>query len=88
MRRLTWHAVGYRGGLAFPGDQLHRLSTDLATGSAGVLLALGAVLGERPAHLPFLDPPAAPRETAPTGRLLPPAAAGAATRAPARPAAP
>ena len=61
MRRLAWHAVGYRGALAFPGDQLHRLSTDLATGSAGVLLALGAVLGESPAHLPFLGPPPARR---------------------------
>jgi len=57
LRRLTWHAVGYRGGLAFPGDQLHRLSTDLATGSAGVLLALGSVLHETPVQLPFLAPP-------------------------------
>lgn len=56
MRRLAWHAVGYRGALAFPGDQLHRLSADLATGSAGVLLGIGAVLGERSAHLPFLGP--------------------------------
>jgi len=61
MRRLAWHAVGHRGALAFPGDQLHRLSTDLATGGAGVLLALGAVLGEPRAHLPFFPggPPAA-----------------------------
>jgi hypothetical protein len=59
MRRLGWHAVGYRGLLAFPGDQLHRISADLATGGAGVLLALGAVLGESPAHLPFLGPPGA-----------------------------
>jgi predicted Ser/Thr protein kinase len=59
IRRLAWHAVDYRGALAFPGDQLHRISTDLATGSAGVLLALGASLGEHPAHLPFLGPPAA-----------------------------
>lgn len=56
-RRLSWHAVGYEGQLAFPGDQLHRLSMDLATGSAGVLLALGAVLGPNPAHLPFLGAP-------------------------------
>lgn len=55
--RLAWHAVDRAGALAFPGDQLHRLSADLATGSAGVLLALGAVHGRRPAHLPFLGPP-------------------------------
>jgi len=39
---------------------------DLATGTAGVLLAVGAALGqdERPARLPFLPPPkAAPRTT-------------------------
>ncbi|HEX4788370.1 MAG TPA: class III lanthionine synthetase LanKC [Actinospica sp.] len=71
-RRLSWHAIGYADRIAFPGDQLHRLSTDLATGSAGVLLALGAVLGENPVHLPFLGPavavrsrqPAAPAEAA------------------------
>lgn len=54
VRRLSWHAVGYGGHLAFPGDQLHRLSADVATGGAGVLLAIGAVLGEPGARLPFL----------------------------------
>ncbi|MQA97685.1 MAG: phosphotransferase [Streptosporangiales bacterium] len=54
LSRLSWHALGYGGGLAFPGDQLLRLSMDLATGSAGVLLAAGAVLGREPAGLPFL----------------------------------
>jgi hypothetical protein len=43
-RRLAWHAVERDGLIGFPGDQLHRLSADLATGSAGVLLALGAAL--------------------------------------------
>ncbi|MEY9842899.1 class III lanthionine synthetase LanKC [Streptacidiphilus sp. EB103A] len=43
VRLLAWHAVPYRDGIAFPGDQLHRLSMDLATGTAGVLLALQAV---------------------------------------------
>jgi hypothetical protein len=57
--RLTWHAVRRDGRLMFPGEQLLRLSTDLATGSAGVLLALGAALQQTPAHLPLL-PPAAP----------------------------
>jgi hypothetical protein len=35
---------------------------DLATGSAGVLLALGAALHGEPVHLPFLGPagPVAP----------------------------
>ncbi|WP_406305333.1 class III lanthionine synthetase LanKC [Streptomyces sp. NBC_00885] len=63
---LDWYAVPYRGELAFPGDQMMRLSMDLATGTAGVLLALGTALGhsERPARLPFLPPPkAAPRTT-------------------------
>jgi hypothetical protein len=51
---LAWHALPYGGGLAFPGNQLLRLSMDLATGSAGVLLALGAALHEQPVALPFL----------------------------------
>jgi hypothetical protein len=51
---LAWHALPYGGGLAFPGNQLLRLSTDLATGAAGVLLALGAALHEQPVALPFL----------------------------------
>lgn len=51
---LRWHALPYEGGLAFPGDQLLRLSMDLATGTAGVLLALGATEGA--CHLPFLEP--------------------------------
>jgi hypothetical protein len=53
-RRLSWHALSHRGQLAFPGDQLLRLSMDLATGSAGVLLALGAALHDEPVHLPLL----------------------------------
>jgi hypothetical protein len=55
---LAWHALPYRGHLAFPGEQLLRLSMDLATGSAGVLLALGAALHDRPVDLPFLTPAA------------------------------
>jgi hypothetical protein len=49
-----WHALPYGGGLAFPGNQVLRLSMDLATGSAGVLLALAAALQEQPTALPFL----------------------------------
>jgi hypothetical protein len=48
--------MSYRGHLAFPGNQLLRLSMDLATGTAGVLLALGAALHDEPVHLPFLGP--------------------------------
>ncbi|MEV1206406.1 hypothetical protein [Microbispora rosea] len=55
--RLAWHELPHQGGLAFPGAQLLRLSMDLATGSAGVLLALGAALHDEPVSLPFLEPP-------------------------------
>ncbi|MGH2843980.1 MAG: class III lanthionine synthetase LanKC, partial [Solirubrobacteraceae bacterium] len=40
LHRLPWHAVPYQGYVGFVGDQLLRLSMDLATGSAGILLAL------------------------------------------------
>lgn len=51
---LRWHALPYAGGLAFPGNQLLRLSMDFATGTAGVLFALGTVLQDRRICLPFL----------------------------------
>jgi hypothetical protein len=54
VRWLGWHAVRYRGGLAFPGEQLLRLSMDLATGTAGVLLALAAAQPGSRAGLPIL----------------------------------
>jgi hypothetical protein len=57
VRRLAWHAVRYADGLAFPGDQLFRLSMDLGTGSAGVLIALAAALAPEGASLPFLPAP-------------------------------
>jgi predicted Ser/Thr protein kinase len=57
IRRLAWHAIRYRDGLAFSGDMLLRLSMDLATGTAGVLLALAAALAPHEAALPFLGPP-------------------------------
>jgi hypothetical protein len=44
----------YHGELAFPGQELNRLSMDLATGSAGVLLALGGALGDDHERAPFL----------------------------------
>jgi hypothetical protein len=55
VRRLAWHALPYGGGLAFPGEQLLRLSMDLATGTAGVLLALAMARRTHPAVLPLLD---------------------------------
>ncbi|WP_251061308.1 class III lanthionine synthetase LanKC [Streptomyces sp. ISL-100] len=56
IRRLSRHALSYQGHLAFPGEMLMRLSTDLATGSAGVLLAVGSALHNSPVRLPFLAP--------------------------------
>ncbi|GAA4081146.1 class III lanthionine synthetase LanKC [Streptomyces hundungensis] len=51
---LGWHAVPREGGPLFLGDHNLRLSTDLATGSAGVLLALDSVFGTSGSGLPFL----------------------------------
>ncbi|MFI9757240.1 class III lanthionine synthetase LanKC [Streptomyces sp. NPDC051963] len=53
---LSWHAMSYDDRLAFPGEQMMRLSMDLATGTAGCLLAVASVLGDAPAGLPFLPP--------------------------------
>lgn len=62
VRRLAWHAMPYGDGVAFPGEQLLRLSMDLGTGTAGVLFALGAARHDTPLTLPFLAPLAgAPR---------------------------
>ncbi|WP_084468760.1 class III lanthionine synthetase LanKC [Nocardiopsis trehalosi] len=58
--RLRWYMVGVRGEVALPGDQLMRVSMDLATGGAGVLLALAAARGGGPPLLPFLTPPPPP----------------------------
>lgn len=66
---LAWHALPYADGLAFPGTALLRLSSDLATGTAGVLLALGAALHDEPVHAPLLAPVRhrTPQAPAPTG---------------------
>jgi serine/threonine protein kinase len=56
VRGLAWHALPYGGGMAFPGTGLLRLSMDVATGTAGVLLALGAALHDQPVHAPLLAP--------------------------------
>ncbi|RJL32777.1 class III lanthionine synthetase LanKC [Bailinhaonella thermotolerans] len=55
VRRLSWHALSYRGHLAFPGNQLLRLSMDLATGSAGILAALNVVSDPGASIIPLLD---------------------------------
>lgn len=63
VRRLAWHALPYAGGVAFPGEQLLRLSMDLGTGTAGVLFALGAARHDQPPTLPFLAPFTAHRDS-------------------------
>ncbi|WP_412543999.1 class III lanthionine synthetase LanKC [Longispora sp. K20-0274] len=73
VRGLDWHTLPYGGGTAFPGTALLRLSMDLATGTAGVLLALGAVLHDTPAHLPLLAPG---RRTASAAQTPAPSGAG------------
>lgn len=50
---LNWHAIPYEKGLAFPGHQLRRLSMDLSSGSAGVLLALASTVDRATSVLPF-----------------------------------
>ncbi|MEV6525745.1 class III lanthionine synthetase LanKC [Longispora sp. NPDC051575] len=57
VRRLAWHAQPYKGHLSFPGIKLLRMSMDVATGNAGILLALNAAF-ESEGHpvLPYLDP--------------------------------
>jgi serine/threonine protein kinase len=71
VRGLAWHALPYADGLAFPGTGLLRLSMDLATGTAGVLLALGAALHDRPVHAPLLGPAALGAGAPPAGTQTP-----------------
>ncbi|MCC3763172.1 class III lanthionine synthetase LanKC [Glycomyces sp. TRM65418] len=72
VRALAWHALPYGEGMAFPGTGLLRLSMDLATGSAGVLLALAAALGDDPrAGLPLIGSTAAPQTPAPRALVNP-----------------
>ncbi|HEX5566381.1 MAG TPA: class III lanthionine synthetase LanKC [Streptomyces sp.] len=68
---LTRAAVPYQGHLAFPGEQMMRLSMDLATGTAGCLLALGSALHDTPVHLPFLPPPRRPQSRSLTREAVP-----------------
>ncbi|CAM03499.1 protein kinase-like protein [Saccharopolyspora erythraea NRRL 2338] len=55
---LGWHAIPHGdGGIAMPGNQLLRLSMDLATGGAGVLSAVAATLDGHGRVLPFFGRP-------------------------------
>jgi hypothetical protein len=72
LRNLSWHGIGYGGGLAFPGNGLVRLSMDYATGTAGVLLATHAAHCGARGVVPFLDPyqePSIPESPAPARSL-------------------
>ncbi|MEV4190630.1 class III lanthionine synthetase LanKC [Streptomyces toxytricini] len=66
---LARHAVPYQGHLAFPGEQMMRLSMDLATGTAGCLLALGSAATDGRAHLPFLPPLRRPQSRSQPGTV-------------------
>jgi serine/threonine protein kinase len=72
VRSLAWHALPYAEGMAFPGTALLRLSMDLATGTAGVLLALGTALHDQPVSIPLLTAARrpAPQAPAPSGTGL------------------
>jgi hypothetical protein len=63
LHSLAWHALDHQGRIAFPGEQLLRLSMDLASGNAGILAAVHVALkgGEL---LPFLRHAPAPPATA------------------------
>ncbi|WP_017587936.1 class III lanthionine synthetase LanKC [Nocardiopsis ganjiahuensis] len=54
---LEWYALPFRGHTAFPSGRMPRLSMDLATGGAGVLLALSTAAGGGGPFLPFFAEP-------------------------------
>ncbi|MFF8592911.1 class III lanthionine synthetase LanKC [Streptomyces sp. NPDC015220] len=53
---LNLHALSDEHGLVFAGEQNLRASTDLATGSAGVLRLINVLTGRGSELLPFLEP--------------------------------
>lgn len=53
LERLSWHAVPFQRHIAFPGSLNFRLSMDLATGGAGVLLAMATATRPGAPFLPF-----------------------------------
>jgi serine/threonine protein kinase len=63
-QRLGLHAVGLGADLAVLAPLALRFSCDLATGSAGTLLAVHTVSSDQPLDLPFLPPPVADRQPA------------------------
>jgi hypothetical protein len=71
LSRLSWHVIRYRGRPVFPGDQCLRLSMDLATGTAGVLLAAHAVRAGVAPALPLLGPSPARPEIAQVSAAVP-----------------
>lgn len=56
LERLSWHAVPFQRHIAFPGSLNFRLSMDLATGGAGVLLAMATATRPGAPFLPFFTP--------------------------------
>ena len=70
VRALNWHAIPYGRGIAFPGDQLMRLSMDFATGTAGVLFAIATSFENLSVQLPFLAPFNAERSAREVGEVL------------------
>jgi len=46
LQNLAWQLLPYHGRVAVPGRQLLRLSNDLATGAAGVLLSISAATSD------------------------------------------
>lgn len=55
IRELEWYALPFRGHTAFHGGKLPRFCMDLASGGAGVLLALTAARRNGAAFLPFFE---------------------------------
>lgn len=55
IRELEWYALPFRGHTAFHGGKLPRLCMDLASGGAGVLLALASARGGGTPFLPFFE---------------------------------
>jgi hypothetical protein len=58
LRHLRHSLVPFRDHLAVPGNGLNRLSMDLATGAAGVLLSVDSALRSGSCRLPGVDGPA------------------------------
>ncbi|WP_216210875.1 class III lanthionine synthetase LanKC [Amycolatopsis aidingensis] len=64
LSRLAWHGIPFgEDGIAVPGNQLLRLSMDLKTGGAGLLLALASTVDGHGPVLPFLGTPGRPPRT-------------------------